>query len=379
VHQALPQEPEGIGLDSEGAQLAAEFLALEAEMLDAYQQILAERKNPLGVNPAAWVTCREQARHIIAECAHTLRHGTEAPLNPQLTRKTRRLGGARLSQGIPPVYSVRAGSLFFQIAMDHLGRVFADRPGSEQYLMKVLPTLQTAITRRLEEGSSGYDLFLLDVVRDAAQQGRHGMAREIHDRIGSAASLALRQLELFELTQNVSSSTDARLGSLKQAILETLYTTRDIVTELRTRADTTGSLQVALSAFVTAMAIDEPEVEIHVEDPDDLLPRTVSDDLFIILRECLRNALAHASASRVTLDVRVGPGCVRASVRDDGVGFSPGHRRGNGIASLTERTQLLGGSLTIDSAPGRGTAVELTVPIDEEEHADDGRGPAGDG
>ncbi|MBA2944535.1 sensor histidine kinase [Streptomyces himalayensis] len=348
-------------------------------MLDAYQRILAERKNPLGVNPTAWVTCREQARHIIAECAHTLRHGTEAPLNPQLTRKTRRLGGARLSQGIPPVYSVRAGSLFFQIAMDHLGRVFADRPGSEQYLMKVLPTLQTAITRRLEEGSSGYDLFLLDVVRDAAQQGRHGMAREIHDRIGSAASLALRQLELFELTQNVSSSTDARLGSLKQAILETLYTTRDIVTELRTRADTTGSLQVALSAFVTAMAIDEPEVEIHVEDPDDLLPRTVSDDLFIILRECLRNALAHASASRVTLDVRVGPGCVRASVRDDGVGFSPGHRRGNGIASLTERTQLLGGSLTIDSAPGRGTAVELTVPIDEEEHADDGRGPAGDG
>jgi signal transduction histidine kinase len=201
------------------------------------------------------------------------------------------------------------------------------------------------------------------------------MAREIHDRIGSTAGLALRQLELYELTQHAASS-DARLGSLKQAILETLYTTRDIVTELRTRSDTCRSLQHALSAFVSAMAIDEPVVEIHVDDPDDLLPRGVSDDLFIMLRECLRNALAHASASRVTIDVRVDARHVQASVHDDGIGFVPGQRKGNGLASLTERAQLLAGRLTIDSAPGHGTAIELSVPLDEEEHADDGRGTA---
>ncbi|MFE2732997.1 sensor histidine kinase [Streptomyces sp. NPDC059349] len=375
MHDASPQEIQGETPDPEGATLAAELQALEAELLDTYRRALLDQNNPLGMDQEAWTSCREQAQHILGECVHALRYGTEAPLNPQLMKKTRRLGGARISQGIPPVHSVRAGSMFFQITMEFLGRIFADRPGSEHYLMKVPPILQSAITRRLEEGSSGYDLFLLDVVRDAAQQGRHGMAREIHDRIGSTASLALRQLELYELTQHAASS-DARLGSLKQAILETLYTTRDIVTELRTRSDTCRSLQLALSAFVSAMAIDEPVVEIHVDDPDDLLPRGVSDDLFIMLRECLRNALAHASASRVTIDVKVDARHVQASVHDDGIGFVPGRRQGNGLASLAERAQLLAGRLTIHSAPGHGTAIELSVPLDEEEHADDGRGTA---
>lgn len=63
-------------------------------------------------------------------------------------------------------------------------------------------------------------------------------------------------------------------------------------------------------------------------------------------------------------------------MHDDGIGFVPGQRKGNGLASLTERAQLLAGRLTIDSAPGHGTAIELSVPLDEEEHADDGRGTA---
>ncbi|MDH2407807.1 sensor histidine kinase [Streptomyces chitinivorans] len=357
--------------DPGGAELGDELLAREDEVLDSYRRMLIEQKNPLGINPEAWITCREQGRHILTECIHVLRHGGPVSFNQQILKKTRRLGGTRISQGIAPIYSVRAGSLFFQIVMDFLGRLCEGRPNSEQYLMRVLPVLQTAITRRLEEGATGYDLFLLDVVRDAAQQGRHGMAREIHDRIGSAAGLALRQLELYELTQNVSAVTDPRLGGLKQAILETLYTTRDIVTELRTRTDTTRSLQVALSAFATSMVFDEPAVEIRVEDPDDLLPRAIGDDLFIILRECLRNALAHASASRVAVDVRVVTDRVTAAVRDDGVGFSPESRRGNGLASLRERIQLLGGRIAIASAPGAGTTVDLSIPLFEENHAGD--------
>ncbi|GAA2952994.1 sensor histidine kinase [Streptomyces enissocaesilis] len=359
-------------IDPEGSRLAAQLLALEPEILDAYRQLLIEQKNPLGMHAEIWLSCSEQGRHILAECAHALRHGNSAPLNPQLASKTRKLGGARISQGVTPVYSVRAGSLFFNLTLDFLGRLLEGSPGSEHYLMKALPALQTAITRRLEEGSTGQELFLLDVVRDAAQQGRHGMAREIHDRIGSSASLALRQLELYELTQNSSSPADVRLSSLKQAILETLYTTRDIVTELRTRSDSTRSLQVALSAFVTAMAVEVPSVDIQVADPGDLLPAALCDDLFIMVRECLRNALAHASASRVTIDVEVGAHEARAVVRDDGIGFSPAKQRGNGLASLRERALLLGGQVTITSTPGAGTAVTLRVPITEENHADDG-------
>ncbi|WP_338700522.1 ATP-binding protein [Streptomyces sp. Q6] len=375
-----PRDPQGDTLNPEGAALAAELHDLETELLERYRRLLVDQHNPLGIEQEAWTTCRQQAQHIIAECMHSLRHGTQPLLSRQLLQKTRRLGGARISQGIAPVHSVRAGALLFQVVMEALSDAVVRHPGAAHQLMKALMSLQTAITRRLEEGAGGFDLFLLDVVRDAEQQGRHGMAREIHDRIGSVASLALRQLELYELTQGLTPAADARLSSLKQAILETLYTTRDIVTELRTRTNTTRSLQLALQAFVSAMALDEPVVEIRVTDPEDLLPRSLGDDLFLMLRECLRNAIAHAAATRVVIEVHVGSEGVRATVRDDGTGFSPGKSAGNGLASLTERTGLLGGRLTIDSAPGKGTSVALTVPVDEHDKENHGQpygyGPA---
>ncbi|MFJ3583472.1 sensor histidine kinase [Streptomyces sp. NPDC090127] len=283
--------------------------------------------------------------------------------------------------------------------------------------------MQAAVTHSMEEAADGDDLHLLDVVRDSTRASRDAMAREIHDRVGSAASLALRQLELYELTQHVSSVTDPRLDALKQAILETMQSARDIVTELRTGAHSTGSLGVALSAFVTAMAIDRPVVEIRVEDVDDPLPDAVGEQLFLVLREGLRNALAHADATRVTVEVRGderpdgggaggldaygeaygdgdgdgggeaygdGDGTayrdraygdgeseptghvrrLRASVSDDGVGLPQEREFGNGLASVAERIRLLGGRMEISTAPGRGTTLAFSVPMGEEWHAD---------
>lgn len=365
--------PDEHGIDtknhtSEEVGLAAKFQAQQPELLEDYRNALIEHHNPLGSNPEAWATCREQARHILAECLRTMEDGAEEPLDTQLIVKTRRLSGTRISQGIAPIHSVRAGALLFQIATSRLIRIASGRPQDQRCLMKMLPVLQSSITQRLEAGSTGHDLFLLDVVRDATRHGRDGMAREIHDRIGSAASLALRQLELYELTRHPS-GTDPRLEALKQAILETLYTTRDIVTDLRTRVEATQSLYVSLSAFVTAMAMDDLQVDIRVTDPGDLLAAELAEDLYLILRECLRNAFTHARSSRIDVEVHVDAGRVDASVRDDGKGFDPhGHRRGNGLSSLTERTKLLGGRLTIDSSPGQGTAITLSIPFDTENH-----------
>ncbi|MFE2285203.1 sensor histidine kinase [Streptomyces sp. NPDC059443] len=287
--------------------------------------------------------------------------------------KTRRLGGARIAQGIAPVHSVRAGALLFQVAMDHLVRLAPGWPESQRCLMKVLAVLQSSITQRLEAGSTGQDLFLLNIVCDAAQRGRNSMAREIHDRIGSASSLALRQLELYELSDrsdDISPERSERLEALKQSILETMHATREIVTDLRTRVEATQSLHVSLSAFVTAMALDQPRVEIRVDDPQDLLPPDLVEDLYLMLREGLRNAFTHADATRIDIEVRVDADSVEASVRDDGKGIAAAaHRHGNGLASLTERTRLLGGRLIIESSPGRGTAIELSIPLHKANHA----------
>ncbi|MDT9687541.1 ATP-binding protein [Streptomyces sp. P9(2023)] len=291
-------------------------------------------------------------------------------------RSTRTAAAARIAQGAVPVHAVRAGAVLVQLVAEFLERSRTPVSYDDPARTRLLARVQSAVTRSLEEAADGYDLHLLDVVRDSTRASRDAMAREIHDRVGSAAGLALRQLELYELTQNVSSSTNPRLDALKQAILETMQSTRDIVTELRAGAHSAGALGVALSAFVTAMAIDRPVVEIRVEDVDEPLPDAVGEHLFLVLREGLRNALAHARASRVTVDVRGDtPGDtqahgdgrrVRASVSDDGVGLPPDQEFGNGLASVAERIRLLGGRMEIRSAPGHGTTLAFSVPIGEE-------------
>ncbi|MET9433218.1 ATP-binding protein [Streptomyces sp. NPDC006551] len=318
----------------------------------------------------AWDSCRDQARAVLSECRDALVNGAGTPRDQRPALHTGPPGGVRIAQGSVPVHAVRAGSLLVQVVAEFLGRSVPPRPYGSLSPMRLVVMVQEAVTRCLEDGANADDQRLLDVVRDSTRQSRDAMAREIHDRIGSAAGLALRRLELYELTRNVSSATDPRLHGLKQAILETMHCTRGIVTELRTRTHSVGSLRVALSAFVAAMAVDRPVVEIRIEDVDDPLPDTIGDELFLVLRECLRNALAHARASRVTLDVWSEARRLQASVSDDGVGLPQERTVGNGIASMTERIRSLGGRLEIKSAPGGGTTIELSVPMREEWHAD---------
>lgn len=354
----------------EGEGLAAELTAWEPEFLAAYRSGLVDQRNPLGTHAESWESCRDQARRILSECrdgAQKASEGERAARPPEV------------AQGTVPVHAVRAGALLVQLVAEFLERPRTTGADADDLARtRLLARVQAAVARSLEETADGHDLHLLDVVRDSTRASRDGMAREIHDRVGSAACLALRQLELYELTQNVSSLTDPRLDALKQAILETMRSTRDIVTELRGGAHSTASLGVALSAFVTAMAIDRPVVEIRLEDVEEPLPDEIGEHLFLILREGLRNALAHARATRVTVDVR-GEGQdgdprdarqLRASVIDDGVGLPPEREFGNGLASVAERIRLLGGRMEIRSAPGRGTTLAFTVPTGEERHAD---------
>jgi signal transduction histidine kinase len=94
---------------------------------------------------------------------------------------------------------------------------------------------------------------------------------------------------------------------------------------------------------------------------------------FRIVQEAVNNTLRHASASRITVSVRTDAKRLLLSVRDDGQGFdvaealrraaSGGHL---GLLGMRERVEALGGRLEIDSAPGQGTEIRASVPLEEE-------------
>lgn len=97
------------------------------------------------------------------------------------------------------------------------------------------------------------------------------------------------------------------------------------------------------------------------------LPADMEVALFRIAQECLRNVERHARASRVLVEAAFEEGAFRLTVTDDGRGFDPNvdlrARDGRlGLIGARERAQLIGGSLSIRSAPGAGTSMVVVVP-----------------
>ena len=127
-----------------------------------------------------------------------------------------------------------------------------------------------------------------------------------------------------------------------------------------------GAVDHRLEAVERRAGVDARLVVEGVSD----LPPELEEELFGIAQEALNNALKHASASSVAVTIRVNDENVVLEIRDDGLGFdadaclSDMHiTDGFGLFSLRERLENLGGTLTIDSQPGHGAKVTVTVPV----------------
>ncbi|NEA29269.1 sensor histidine kinase, partial [Actinomadura bangladeshensis] len=102
-------------------------------------------------------------------------------------------------------------------------------------------------------------------------------------------------------------------------------------------------------------------VPVRLDVPAGRFPREIESTLYFALCEALANAVKHAGAGVVSLTVRPGPDEIVAEVRDDGAGGAVPSPRG-GLAGLTDRVRALRGRVTIESPPGEGTTLTITLP-----------------
>jgi signal transduction histidine kinase len=115
------------------------------------------------------------------------------------------------------------------------------------------------------------------------------------------------------------------------------------------------------------MSVHEVPVSIEVDGYERQAP-PIEEALFRIAQEAVNNAVKHARAKRVRIALSAGGATVRLTVVDDGVGFDPARdirAGGLGLTSMRERASALGGRIRIETSPGAGTRVEVTVPLAE--------------
>jgi hypothetical protein len=202
----------------------------------------------------------------------------------------------------------------------------------------------------------------------AREHEKSRIARELHDELGQ--SLTALQMDVAWCKQNIPPEQQVLAGKLDrmQAMLEaTVAATRRIAADLRPLMLDDLGLVPAVEWLVEDFSQRSGVAcELAVSDPDFALPDTHASAVFRIVQESLTNVTRHAHASRVEVSIVQSNGVLTVNVSDNGKGFSveaPRKPNSYGLLGLRERASLLGGEATITSAPGKGTQVEIRLPV----------------
>ncbi|MFH9727791.1 ATP-binding protein [Streptomyces sp. NPDC017254] len=239
--------------------------------------------------------------------------------------------------------------------------------------------LQMMESGRLDEGSVR---VLGEAARRAGESGspadqaeccwqeQRRISRELHDDVADGVAAARRALE--ECGEPADPVAAGRIAAAREALRATDTRLRDLVGGVRERS-VVPPLDVALREFAARAAPQGVQVTVKVTGDEGLLPDVRRRDLFLTLREALRNSFAHSRAGRVKVSVRCTRWWAYASVEDDGRGFDaervlrPGHCH-QGFRSMTERMEDAGGRLTVSSSRGHGSHVEAHLPLQPHRH-----------
>ena len=200
----------------------------------------------------------------------------------------------------------------------------------------------------------------------AEAEERKRISRELHDRVAHAMGVVHQSLELHEaLKHSDPEAARAKMSLAKQTTLKAMNLTRDLSQELR-NVEAKDGFSTALSSLLETAVPPGLECHLSVEGDEALVPPHAREQLFVILREGVRNAVSHSGASRVDVGVCISSGKVTGSVEDDGRGFAEDDGRGfagGGIRSMRERAELVGGIFELSSGLGVSTSIKAVIPL----------------
>jgi signal transduction histidine kinase len=195
---------------------------------------------------------------------------------------------------------------------------------------------------------------------------RNRLARELHDSVSQKLfGLVLSAESAATLLDRDGEEARAELERLRDLAQEAMDELRSLVFELRPPNLESEGLAAALRKHVDVLRrVYRREIGVEVTGRPARAPE-LEREVFRIAQEALQNALRHADAARLEVDLEAVDGRLRLTVRDDGVGFDPqasGIRsRRLGLTSMEERAEAIGGTLAIESRVGEGTTVRLEV------------------
>ncbi|KGR76361.1 sensor histidine kinase [Ureibacillus sinduriensis] len=200
---------------------------------------------------------------------------------------------------------------------------------------------------------------------------RQRMARDLHDTLAQGLAGLIMQLEAVSIhinNGNVARSNEIIHHAMQQA-RKTLKGARTVIDNLRTEVSEDADFQGAVLKEIKKF---EEITGIHVEKEIDQVYSFSNLSMeygIYIIRESLNNIMKHSRADQVRIKIKSKDGQLYMEVTDNGIGFSTknvGKQTGKyGLIGLQERVRLVRGKITIESIPGKGTKLIITVPMEQ--------------
>ena len=206
----------------------------------------------------------------------------------------------------------------------------------------------------------------------AVVEERNRLARELHDSVTqSLFSVTLLSEAALNLLERDPAKARERLERANELAQGALAEMRALIFQLRPMALQEEGLLSALKKHLNALhSRDGQVVQLQVTGNARRVAAPVEDAAFRIIQESLNNVIKHANAPHAEVQLDFADDALRLATIDSGVGFDPAAPRAQktlGMSSMRERAESVGGALTVESAPNRGTRVSAELPLT---HAD---------
>jgi signal transduction histidine kinase len=202
-------------------------------------------------------------------------------------------------------------------------------------------------------------------ILEAQEAERAWVSREVHD--GAVQWVGNLERECEQAADAAAGPARERIKAIRAELTDLAGFLRGLAHRLHPPVLERKGLPVALTMLCREID-DGSELEVEARLPEqpirELKPEAAAA-LYRIAQEALQNVLKHSGASRASLTLTATDRTVELAIQDPGKGFETGsaERRGMGLLSMKERGVLAGGSVTVQSSPGRGTVVRATIPV----------------
>ena len=299
----------------------------------------------------------EALRTYLAALASYLEQGSEAALQTayQFGRRSLTEGQSILDMVLLHNQAIRATAKTGSICLRDLNRA------GEFFVECISPFEMTH--RAFGEANRA-----LRGLNETLEEQMRLIGRELHDESGQL--LAAVHIELDEMARDLPAAQQGCLQRAKEHLDQVETQLRNVSHELRPTVLDDLGLAAALDSLSRRTA-KRTGLRISPQlGNGPRLPVRVELAVYRIVQEALNNVTRHAQATAVRIRLRRSSKQVVCTVEDNGIGFQPGaarpeqDARGIGLLGVQERVQALRGSLRVDSTPGKGTKLEVAIPLE---------------